>query len=140
MLIKELIEKAFCEGYEYAQKEYAAANTLIKRGKNWDIKEAAPLPIRTINQFRQKVVEKTGSNDNAWVFEYAKKARNNSLGPRTIDQVRNISDNHAMRLTPKRAKIITDAVDSRNNISQAIQQKRKENIDLANQLKKSILK
>ena len=135
MLIEELIEKAFCEGYEYAQKEFAAAKRLLERGKNHDEKVEVPHFIRTTSQFRKAVANKIGSNDIAWVREYAKKGRNNTLGARTIDQISNITSKHAMRVTPKRAEIIEAAVKARDNASKAIQENRKQIIEIANKLK-----
>ena len=65
MLIEELIEKAFCEGYKYAQKEYArrdyeglsekAANKLREDRKkiaDWT-KEQRKKGIKTINRGKQ---------------------------------------------------------------------------------------
>ena len=65
MLIEELIEKAFCEGYEYAQKEYArrdyeglsekAANKLREDRKkiaDWT-REQRKRGIKTINRGKQ---------------------------------------------------------------------------------------
>jgi hypothetical protein len=71
----------------------------------------------------------------SWVHEFAKKNRNSSLGARTIDQIRNISDKHAMRLTPKRAEIIEAAAKARREVSESLQSKRKNAIDLADKLK-----
>ena len=116
----ELIEKAFSMGYEYAQKEFAGAKTLLEMGKNSLEETAIPKEIRTPKQYK-KFIGYTGWGGyynpphlvgTERLNHFAKLRRNTSLGARTIDQINNIQNNKT-RLTPRRREIIENAVKNR---------------------------
>lgn len=58
MLIDELIEKAFCDGYEYAQKEFTSIRQLKKMGKNFKTGNAIDY-LRSIGAVTEKEAIRT---------------------------------------------------------------------------------
>lgn len=135
MLIDELIEKAFSDGYEYAQKEFAGALTMMNKGRfNPQTFNNGGILMQTPQQFKNYVTSATGDYSAKRVIGVANRNRSNSLGARTVSQINNIANNHAMRVTPTRQKIIESAVKNRENASVASQNFRQRQINRASSL------
>ena len=134
MLIDELIERAFCDGYEYAQKEFAGALTMMNKGRfNPQTFNNGGILMQTPQQFKNYVTSATGDYSAKRVIGVANRNRGNSLGARTVSQV-NIANNHAMRITPTRQRIIESAVQNRENASVASQNFRQRQTNRASSL------
>jgi hypothetical protein len=138
MLIDELIERAFCDGYEYAleeQKEFTGALTMMNKGRfNSQTFNNGGILMQTPQQFKNYVTSATGDYSAKRVIGVANRNRNNSLGARTVSQVNNIANNHAMRITPTRQRIIESAVKNRENASVSSQNFRQRQTNRASSL------
>lgn len=116
------------------QKEYAAANTLLKMGQSNPARKSLVNSIMTPKQFKSAV----GSREGGRLVDLANKNRNDILGARSISQVNNIAQNHVSRITPKRNEIINTALANRQSNSVLAQEVRQRQIDTADGLYHSL--
>ena len=128
----ELIERAFCEGYELAQKEFGVKR-IFEKARNCQERIIRPYELRNPSSY----ADWRGSTTNLFIHpieEVAEKDRHKIVGARSIAQLDNIVKNHTFRLTPRREEIIKNALKNREDITKNITSYRQDKIDSASRL------
>jgi hypothetical protein len=129
----ELIERAFCEGYELAQKEFGVKR-IFEKARNCQERVIRPHGLLQDPTSYANFVGKTTNLIIHPLEEVAERDRHKVVGARSIAQLDNIVKNHTFRLTPRREEIIKNALKNREDITKSITSYRQDKIDSASRL------